>query len=735
LVLLAIASSPARADDARDHWSYRVPVRPSVPRLAGDSWSRGAIDRFVLRRQREQGLTPAVAAPRDQLLRRVTLDLVGLPPSLSSMDSFEADGSPEAYERAVDRLFSSPAYGEHWARSWLDLARYADSNGFQRDGHREAWPYRDWVVRSLNADLPFDRFSIEQLAGDLLSGATLDQRIATGFHRGTTVNTEAGVDREEDRVLAVLDRVETTGTVWLGTTIACAQCHDHKYDPISQKDYYRFFAFFNQTETETKEQSEGASGRVFVGPYFELPLASDLARRRADVRAKLDALKAQRSRRVKEITPTLAAGIAEWSRSAPKDASKQVKKFLAIASSKRNKKQREQLRKFAISRDAKIRSLDAQIQQASKIVQSIRPAKTLVMKERPSSRKTRIFRRGDFLQKGEEVSAGVPALWNPFPKEAVRDRLSLARWLVSPDQPLVARVVVNRIWSAFFGRGLVSTPEDFGTRGERPSHPELLDWLAVEFVESGWSVKHIHRLIVTSSTYQQSAQASERARTLDPENRFLARANRLRLSAESIRDVALHASGRLSHRMGGPPVRPPQPAGTWAVIGNVDNTYRESRGEDRYRRGLYTVWRRSSPYPSFVAFDAPDRASSCVERSRSNTPLQALVLLNDPVYVELSVSLARRLFRFAKLRDNVEAALERGFRLAVSRRPDAMERRALRQLLDDAIARYASDPKRAEGLLRRFVGKEVPASFLRELAPWFSVASVILNLDETITRG
>lgn len=617
------------------HWAYVKPTRPGVPAVEYAAWPRNTMDLFVLARLEKERLAPSPEASPEQLLRRVYLDLIGLPPTPEDVETFlrVRDTRPQAaYEEVVERLLASPAYGERWARPWLDLARYADSHGFQRDDLRDLWPYRDWVVRALNADVPFDQFTIDQIAGDLLPDPTLDQLIATGFHRCVTTNVEAGSDQEEVRVNQVFDRVNTTATVWLGATLECAQCHDHKYDPFTQKEYYRLFAFFNNTQQETAFVNPKAMASLkFTGPYMPLP-----------------------------------GGVPEWKPANPK--AKEPKKP--------------------------------------------QPPQTLVMKELPQPRDTAVFRRGVFLDRGEPVRAGVPATLHPLADDA-GNRLALARWLVSPDNPVAARVTVNRWWAEFFGRGLVATPEDFGVKGEPPTHPELLDWLAVEFMERDWSMKHIHRLIVTSATYRQSSRVTPELLARDDQNKLLARGPRFRLDAERIRDNALAAAGLLSLKQGGPPVRPYQPPGLWEnKVGGDRVTYETSPGADAYRRGLYVVWKRGSPYPSFVNFDATARTACVVQRSRSNTPLQALTLLNDPVYVEAAQALARRVVA-ERPAANVEERIEHAFCLCLARRPKPSETAVLKRLFEQQRKRHAAD----------------------EHAAWYAVAAALLNLDEMITKG
>ena len=698
--------------DAR-HWAYVPPVRPPVPvPRAGQTAAGSPIDALIAARWEQAGLTPAPAADPARWLRRITLDLTGLPPTPSELAAFVADRSPTARGRVVDRLLASPRFGERWARPWLDLARYADSHGFQRDDLRDLWPYRDWVIAALNADLPFDRFSVLQLAGDLLPaserGSGVEALVATGFHRAAATNVEAGTDQEEGRVNQVFDRVNTTATVWLGTTLECAQCHNHKYDPFTLKDYYRLFAFFNQAERETDFTNPKAMAALrFTGPYLELPPPEAEVATRAEFTARLASL----DERIAARRSALLSGFATWQQQVnPAALPAAVVAILRVEAARRNAAQRARLEAYFLGLDPELAALQAERNALDK--QRPPPAaRTLVMRDVATPRPTRVLRRGNFLDPGEEIEPGTPEVLHPFRGRAAANRLDLARWLVSRENPLVARVTVNRWWAELFGRGLVATPEDFGIKGEPPSHPELLDWLAVEFMDHGWSLKHLLRVITLSDTYGRASWVDPTARARDDQNVLLARGPRLRLDAEMIRDNALAAAGLLSARMGGPPVRPPQPAGLWeSKVGGDRVTYDVSAGEDAWRRGIYTVWKRTSPYPSFTAFDAPARTACAVQRSRSNTPLQALVLLNDPVYVEAARALGRRMVAEtagAPLADR----LRHGFRLCLARAPSASELAALERLW------------RAQ------------AAAVDESSAWQAVGTVLLNLDEMITKG
>lgn len=680
---------------ATKHWSYVKPMRPTVPEIGpavaawpadrAAAWNRHPLDRFVAAKLVELGLSASPEASRETLARRLALDLTGLPPTPAEVQAFLEDRSEEAYERFVDRLLASEEFGVKWARPWLDLARYADSHGFQRDDLRDVWAYRDWVVQALNDDLPFDRFTIEQLAGDLLPNATLEQRTATGFHRCTPTNVEAGTEPEESRINQVLDRVNTTGAVWLGTTLECAQCHAHKYDPFTQHDYYGLLAYFNNTEKEAERANPKVPGSIrFLGPSMPVPNPANAAERER-LRAELLKLEAeQKSKSASDAPPkpTKATG---------------------------NEQRRKQL-------ERQLAALDS--------------AGTLVMKELPDPRSTTIFQRGEYTQPGEPVAARTPAVLGP-PPDGPPNRLTLARWLVSPDHPLTARVTVNRWWAELFGQGLVSTPEDFGVKGEPPSHPELLDWLAVEFVEQGWRMKPLLKRIVMSATYRQSSRIEPAALVRDDRNVWLARGPRFRLDAEAIRDNALAIAGLLSRHRGGPSIRPPQPNGLWVKVGGEKYDYTVSPGEEKYRRGLYVVLKRGSPYPSFVNFDATARLACVVKRSRSNTPLQALTLLNDPVYVEAALAFARRVLIEQPSDDG--ARIAHAFRLALARAPAAAEAVVVRRLLDEQRSRMERDPVAARQLIGTMA---VPAATpAPEFAAWYGVATALLNLDESITKN
>ena len=569
------------------HWSFTPPERLDPPAVSNASWVRNPIDAFVLARLDQEGLQPSPEADRHTLARRLGLDLIGLPPDAKLVEAFvEAEDADKGYEELVDALLNSPAYGERWARVWLDLARYADSQGYEKDRLRTIWPYRDWVIRALNDNMPFDRFTLLQLAGDLLPVPTEDQLIATGFHRNTMTNTEGGTDDEEFRDAAVKDRVATTGQVWMGLTVGCAQCHTHKYDPITQREFYQLYAFFNQTADADKPNDEP---RLEITDDVSTPIFRELP---ADER-----------------------------------------------------------------------------------------------------RETFIHLRGSFLNPTDAVEAGVPAAFHGFPEDLPKNRLGLAKWIVSGDNPLTARVTVNRLWARLFGTGIVETEEDFGTQGTPPSHPELLDWLATELMRLDWDVKGTLKTIVMSATYRQASDVTPELAERDPKNRLLARGARFRLSAEMVRDQALAASGLLSKKMYGEPVMPWQPDGIWQVIYSPDR-WTTSEGEDRYRRSLYTLWRRTSPYPAMTTFDAPSGEICTVRRIRTNTPLQALVTLNDPTLLEAAQRLA-----LGVEAETPDERAARMFEAALVRPPTGAEVERLVALHGEARAELAADPESAVELV------------------------------------
>ena len=880
------------------HWAYVSPQRPAAPPVRNAAWVKNPIDRFVLARLEKEGLAPSPEASREALIRRLSFDLIGLPPTVDEIDAFLADRGPDAYEKLVERLLASPHYGERWTRPWLDLARYADTNGYEKDRRRSIWKYRDWVIQALNQDMPFDQFTIEQIAGDMLPNPTIDQSIATGFHRNTMFNEEGGVDKEEAHWENLVDRVSTTATVWLGTTLACAQCHNHKYDPFTQREYYQLLAFFNNTDRGIQEY--GDTSQKYIEPQLDLPTPEQEARRR-----KLQVEIGELDKRLRTATPELeqeqaawegavAASPAAWTTLVPStlraengttlsaaqdgailaggatprqetylvearapleritgirlealpqaslprggpgrdaygnffltafeveagsspdqlqkvavgdiqvdngsirqrrtsqlwtvDASREdqrlprqivfvldrpaghgaetllrirlrqdsafncqgighfrlsvttaadpttivnishrLRPLLARPAEQRTPAEQKELADNYRSVAPSLRAARKQVESLRKQLDAVGIVSTLIVRERPSFERpaAHLRIRGSFLSKGELVHANVPAALHRLPESELANRLGLARWLVSKDNPLTARVTVNRFWEQYFERGLVETSEDFGAQGERPAHPELLDWLAVEFMERNWSMKAIHRLIVTSATYSQSSRVPAALLERDPHNRLLARGPRFRLDAERIRDTVLAASGLLSRKIGGPSVFPPQPEGVWDIPYN-DDRWVESAGEDRYRRGLYTFVRRTAPHPSMLAFDATSREVCTVRRARTNTPLQALTALNDPAFFEAALGLARRIVAQGGSDSRSRAAF--AFRLCLARPPNPQE---LDRVLTAFEKEHAFFQQRREDV-EKLAGANQP-----ELAAWTVVSNVLLNLDETVTK-
>lgn len=892
-----------------DHWAYVKPQRPPVPEFsqpAHKNWVKNPIDAFVLQRLLKANLKPSEPADRVTLLRRVYLDLIGIPPTLDELEGFLKDQSPQAYEKVVDRLLASPHYGERWARVWLDLARYADTKGYEKDLYRNIWRYRDYVIDSFNADKPYDQFTREQIAGDLLKNPTPEQILATAFHRNTLTNEEGGTDDEEFRVLAVKDRVDTTLQVWMGLTAGCAKCHSHKYDPISLKDYYRLFAFFNQTEDA--DRGDEWPTQALPGPYQETRIRrirekaqavreaiADLNERNLDLLARWEEVEKNRrpwkilepkkltsatgakfeqkpdgstlvigpatkrevyiiesaaplnkftglrlevipdpshvggavgrglegnivlSRihlfvrppkgEVYEIKMTQAKAtfsqefypvqralesenpaVQGWALaprhkerhtavfSIPKeveipegsdllvtldhsyrsdyagfaigrfrlsvtddakpsledDVPDSIRKLMEIPIPKRTPEQMKTLMKYFTSISPEFAK---EREKADKIEAEIHKiadeALTPIMRELPPDRKrpTHIHKRGNFLNLGEEVKPQIPESFR-FVKEIEGNRLTLADWITSPENPLTARVAVNRHWAQFFGTGLVESQEDFGTQGTPPSHPELLDWLAVEFRESGWSFKKLCKQIVMSSTYQQSSQVTPELLKIDPKNRLLARASRFRLDAEFIRDNALSIADLLSSKIGGPSVMPYQPEGIWKSTYSTER-WNLSIGDDRYRRGIYTFIKRSAPYPSNVTLDGTSRESCTIRRINTNTPLQALILLNDPVFVEAAQALARRVTHDA---NRPEERIKLAFRRATLRTPSEKELKLLMDLYESRLAKYKSDRNAALQMATQPIGP-LPLEFdLASTAALTVVCNVILNMDEVIVR-
>ncbi len=918
-----------------EHWAFLRPTKLALPRLEEQQWCNNAIDHWVLQRLQQEDLKPSEAADRRTLIRRVTLDLTGLPPTPAEVEAFLADQSPNAYETVVDRLLASPRFGEHMAATWLDAARYADTSGYQNDGPRSMWRWRDWVIEAFNSNMPFDQFTVEQIAGDLLENASLNQRIATGFNRNHRGNSEGGIIAEEYQVEYVVDRVDTTATVWLGLTMGCARCHDHKYDPIRQTEFYKVFAYFNNvpesgralkegnsppmisaprpfeeermreldqqiqtTESQIREldatltetqrnwehrvatdsdidwsvtdglvnhmafdlslydqarkmdsvfdvtsspyslgvaghsiefrngsfvnagdtasfgymdkfsiafwlRAEEANGTVISrmtpveeGAGYSLQLRDgllqvNLINRWLDDAIRLESRQPLPLNKWCHVTMTydgsrVARGVQVYVNGQPfemnitldrinqtfalpletlrigggaspftgaiddvriynRDVSASEAELIAVAQSisdilrmkpeMRTAAQQKKLTQYFILHHASTDIRDAhlslrKLQHERRVFEENLPT-VMVMEEMTTPRKAHVLIRGQYDHPGEEVQPGIPAVFPPIPENVPNNRLGFARWLVNPQHPLTARVAVNRIWQQYFGQGLVRTTEDFGSQGDRPSHPELLDWLAVEFVESGWNINAMHKLIVMSSTYRQSSGVSSELLRIDPDNLLLARGPRRRLPAEAIRDQALFLSGLLNEQLGGPSVNPYQPDGLWKEIATITD-YPQSHGPDLYRRSLYSFWKRTVAPPTMVTLDASSREACVVQRSRTNTPLQALALMNDVTFVEAARVFAQRMM--TECADDPAQQISQAFMMATARQPRSEELSILQRSYDRNLNAYESDPEAAKQLIHS--GEFAVNADLNpaKLAALTTVISLILNLDEVVTK-
>ena len=738
------SAAAVTANDVTDysvHWAFRPIQKRQVPSVRNVAWPRQPLDHFVLHRLERSGIEPSTEAEKETLLRRVTLDLTGLLPTAAEIDRFVADSSPASLERAVDRLLNSPHYGERWARAWLDICHFAESDGYLTDQVRPvAWRYRQWVIDTLNRDMPFDQFTIEQLAGDLLPNASVDQRIATGFLRQTLSNREGGADLEEFRVLQVVDRTQLLGTAWLGLTVGCAQCHDHKYDPMTQKEFYSLYAFFDSAD----EINIDAPLPGELGPY--VAAYKKYQRQREEllrpVASEIDALQRRWEEKLLEafhrpgqdhvwdrqwelLGLTWGGGLGEGQLEGCQIVRRDWEKRTDI--------ERARLLDFFLRHGEVIDTAafdKLKLNQLGKDLRALRDelptmtrAPTIAKTEIP--RQTHLHLDGDFRSAGDAVTPDTPDWLPPMSQSAPVDRLALAKWLVSREHPLTARVVVNRAWQEFFGRGLVVTPGDFGTQGEAPTHPELLDWLASQLRDRGWSMKWLHRTIVLSATYRQASHS--RPELLDPDNRLLARQEALRLSAEQIRDVTLMASHLLDRRVGGPSVFPPQPESVRTE--GFDVAWNESEGGDRYRRGLYTFTRRQAPFAQNVTFDGPDPSRSCVRRQRSNTSLQALTLLNDPVFFEAAQAFAQHSYHDGA--NDFGQRLERIYQIALGRHPNNHEVERLHTYWRHQIKVLEASPGEAKQIASR---SRLPERNALYEAAWTGLCSVVLNLHEFITR-
>ena len=730
-----IRAGTPKDDTNSGHWAFRPISRPPVPEVNGQDWVRNPIDAFVLATLEGEGLDPSPEAPAYVQVRRAFLDLTGLPPTPQDL-SASAD-----YESLVDRLLESEHFGERWASFWLDQVRYADSDGYEKDSPRpHAWRYRHWVINALNRDMPFDRFTIDQIAGDLMPGATDDQRVATGFFRNTLKNREGGVNVEEFRFEEAVDRTNTVATVWLGLSVECARCHDHKYDPVTQRDYYRLFAFFNSLdEVDIDAPLPGEMGPYLAAkPQFDRGLADVYAQYR--VRELMDPWTE------KMLWASENPGVEhEW------DTTWDIlalylddgQRILRTPRSERDWREDLALTEWFLRNYSRVTSKEAY--EATGFKDAVKEVHALIerfpdvsraraVRTIPGGRPSHVHVAGAWDDLGEKVAPGTPAaLVAPDSPDPTLDRIDLARWLVSPKNPLTARVTVNRIWQEYFGTGLVSTSDNFGLRGESPSHPDLLDWLAAEFMDSGWRLKRIHRLIATSAVYRQASDRRADLHERDPSNRLLGRQTRLRLPAETLRDTALTASGLLDPTVGGRSVRPYQPEGVTDLSYGGSVKWPESAGSDRYRRGLYIHFQRTTPYPFLANFDLQERNVAVCSRRRSNTPLQALNLLNDPVFFEMAQGLAFRVLSDTP-GGSFDSRLARAFTLCLSREPTSSEREAMHGY----FVRQRAMLEESEETARKWFPFE--SAGIREpsdptaLAAWVGVGRILLNMDEFITR-
>ena len=762
------------------HWAFVKPERPQTPRVKNKTWLKNEIDAFVLARLEAAGLEPSLPAEPTTLIRRLSLDLRGLPPTLAEVDEFvnawHSAGAKRGivWEQWIDRMLASPRYGEKMAVGWLDLARFGDTSGYHMDSTRQMWLWRDWVIDAFNRNMPFDQFTIEQLAGDLLAGPgepsrvtdrvpATSQKIASGFNRNTRYNEEGGVDPEEYVVRYNIDRTNTLGQIWLGLTLGCAECHSHKYDPISHKEYYQLFAYFTGI-TEPMLEGHSVHGKP-LAPLLKIPTpeqAKALEAHRNMLTVIEKALASELDRFVytdpldgktipDNITDEIAGhSLIAWQNRAKTDEKlpAEIRAALKVDADQRTGGQKKDLRAYFLrkihvnARDV-IGPINQDYEDHLKKIKDLDDAVpyTLITEEMAQPRPAHVLIRGDFLQKGERVGRNVPAILPPLPKDTPPNRLGLARWLVSPDHPLTARVTVNRLWAQMFGAGLVRTPGDFGTQGDYPSHPELLDWLAVQFMRgepdrvndrvAAWDIKHVLRTIARSSTYQQSSIHRQNALKVDPHNRLLAFMPRHRLGAEELRDSALAISGLLNPKIGGPSFMPYQPR-DYYKFKNEEWPWTPSAGAEQYRRGLYTFWRRTSLHPMFVIFDAPNREECVVSRPRTNTPLQALVTLNDPTFLEAARVFAQKILTHGP--DDTNARLAIAFRTATCRPPSDAEMKVLRSRFEQQRFRFSKDANAAS----RFISAgQYPLDArlnVPELAAWTALCNMLLNLDEVLTR-
>ncbi len=708
------------------HWAYDPIRKPRVSASSFGTLVRHPIDVFLGQRLEREGLTFSELAPKSTWLRRVTLDLTGLPPSRDDGVSFEADANPDAADRSVDRLLASAAYGERFVWDWLDAARYADSNGYQGDAERTMWPWRDWAVRAWNADMPFDQFTVWQLAGDLAPQASDEQRLATGFCRNHMINGEGGRIPAENRVDYVMDMTETMGTVWLGLTLNCCRCHDHKFDPLKQRDYYGLASFFNNTPVD------GGGGDPQTRPNLETPSEEQQRQLRA----------------AKEEITRAAAGLDELERrhfprgegqtaadaSMAQGAPGAILEILKSAPANRDRGQLEKLNKQFAERSElneygpALLVLKSALERRDGVARAI--PRVMIMEEMPQPREMHVLFKGLYDKPTEKVETSVPQQLAAFQAEWPKQRWGLAQWLVSAEQPLTARVIVNRFWSQLFGVGIVKTSEDFGVQGEMPQHPQLLDWLASSFRQSGWDVKRLFRQMSLSHAYAQSSRVSPELTDRDPENRWLARGPRGRLPAWMLRDQALALAGMLSRPIGGPPVKPYQPLGIWEETTFGNKRYEQDHGENLYRRSVYTFWRRIIGPPIF--FDSASRQTCTVKQSRTNTPLHALLTLNDVTYIEAARGLADRMLN--EVSSGVDARIDQLFQTVLLRSPTTEEREVLTSAFRRMQGEFSADTESAVKLIRMGEWPQADRGDAAEFAAWIVVCNSILNLDEVLCK-
>lgn len=713
----------AQGAEWKEHWAFLPPQKAGLPPVQQSTLIQNPIDRFVLSKLEEEGLAFAEKADKATLIRRLTLDLTGLPPDLAEVDAFIQDERENAFEEVVDRVIASPAFGERWAWVWLDAARYADTNGFQGDPTRKMWPWRDWVIRAINNNIPYDQFTVEQLAGDLLPNATDEQILATAFNRNHMYNGEGGRIPEETRVENVFDRVETTGTVFMGLTLNCTRCHDHKFDPLTQKEYFQFYDYFNQT-SET-----GLNGNGMIPPVLDLspPMEQEKV---AALQVFVDEISQEVSTYERKLFPS-ETGVAADSPNA-KDLNGDDSYALTFAPEKRNPYYIGLLARSFKTVDEPYAELLGQLRNAhnTKNRQGSKNLQVMVMDEIDRHRPTFILNRGTYDKPtGIQVSMGVPSILPSLPEGAPNNRLALAQWLVAPEHPLTARVTVNRFWQVLFGKGLVKTSDDFGIQGSLPSHPELLDWLAVDFVEKGWDVKALIRQIVLSRTYQQSARISKELLEMDPENKLLGRSPRHRMPAWMIRDQALAISGLLHDTIGGLPVKPYQPEGVWseATFGRI--RYQQDEGSALYRRTIYTFWRRIVG-PTML-FDNSTRQVCSVKPSLTNSPQHALITLNDITFLEAARAMAEKVLL---AETDAAARMKFAFRLATSRLPTPTEEEILNEQLQQFHVQFETKPDSAVEFVQIGAYRQNEQLDPVEQATYTAFCSMILNLDEVLSK-